>query len=109
VKRLEALAIELVRLLALERRREDTRFKPATAPSHEELAASVKRVLDASRVPLCADGTRGLSAIRNGWHGRAPVIAALLAVGDALNAAAAPPDDAPDTGRDLDDAATEAS
>lgn len=106
--RLETLAIELVRLRELEARIEEARFKRTVfAPTHAEITAGVKRVVDAGRVPLGQEGRKALDAIERGWHGTAPVDKAIMAVGAALNAL--PPQDvAPDTGRDGDDAATEA-
>ena len=109
MRRLEALAVELARLLAVVTRHDRLRLRPSDQFAlHGEMFAAAERVRAAGReaVPLLdAAARRAVSAARTWNASRAAIVDALAAVGDVLSRAA---DEAPDTPRDPDDTATEA-
>jgi hypothetical protein len=112
VKHLEALAIELARLLSVEVRRERARLRPADERAAElELDAMAPRVRSAIRraLPLLsADEVRAFGSLIHGRVSRAAICDALAAAGSALSRPGVQ-DDGPPTPRDLDDTATEGS
>lgn len=110
MKRLESLACELARLLAVEVRREGLQYRPREQMAlTDELLAASGRVRTAGRAALLlldTDQRKAVASVRNGWSSKAAIVAALAAVGAALSRTTI--DDAPDTPRDPDDTATEA-
>lgn len=108
MRRLETLAVELARLLAVSAKHERLRLRPREQLAlHGDMFAAAERVRAASReaMPLLdADARRAVSTART-WHAsRTAIVDAIAAVGAALSRV----DDAPDTPRDLDDPTTEA-
>lgn len=105
MRRIEALACELTRLLAVEVRYERLKYRPREQMAvGGELLAAAERVRVAGRdaLPMLdADTRRAVSAARSWRASRAAIVDALAAVGEALSRM----DEGPPTPRDLDDTA----